>query len=116
MIVHTLLYRFPEFVTDEEQRDFFDQMRAVATGTGLIGSFDCQPHQWLPADDVARGMTAAAIVQFTCADLAALKAFSELPAVYDFITRFKARLRFEAAYANHAPLAIDQAVPAGRTS
>jgi hypothetical protein len=107
MIVHTLLYRFPDFVTEEEQQDFFTQMRAVALGTGLVGSFDSKPHHWLPADDVARGMTAVAIVQFTCADLASLKAFSELPEVYDFITQWKAQLQFEAAYANHDPLAID---------
>jgi hypothetical protein len=106
MIVHTLLYRFPDFVTDEEQQEFFAAMREVALGTGLVTSFDYKPHHWLPADDVARGMTAVAIVQFTVPDLPTLKVFSELPAVYDFITRWKKQLQFEAAYANHDPVAI----------
>ncbi|MGW3290679.1 hypothetical protein ACWDR3_39210 [Streptomyces sp. NPDC001002] len=109
MIVHTLIYRFPESARAEELDEFFAAARELVLGTGLMTAFDVQPHLWLAADERARGMTAAYIVQFACADLDTLAKFSELPAVYDFITDWKARLGFEAAYANHRQLDLTSA-------
>lgn len=110
MIVHTLIYSFPDDVSEEARAEFFEQMRTLVLGTGLVRGFDHKPHLWLPADDRARGMTAASIAQFTCDDLAALQKFSELPEVYAFVTAWKSRLRFEAAYANHEALASSSGV------
>ena len=104
MIVHTLIYRFPETVSAEEKKQFFSEMRELVVGTGLTEGFDLQPHLWLGADKGARGMTADSIVQFSCKDLATLDRFSQLPAVFDFVTDWKQRLHFEAAYANHEEL------------
>jgi len=104
MIVHTLIYRFPESVSTDEKQAFFTAMRELVVGTGLTEGFDVQPHLWLGADKGARGMTADSIVQFTCKDLETLDQFSQLPAVFDFVTDWKQRLHFEAAYANHEQL------------
>ena len=104
MIVHTLIYRFPKTVPDSEIREFFDEMRELVLGTGLTEGFDLAPHLWLGADRGARGLTADWIVQFACPDLATLDRFSQLPAVFDFVTDWKGRLGFEAAYANHEQL------------
>ncbi|GAB3497758.1 hypothetical protein [Amycolatopsis cihanbeyliensis] len=106
MIVHTLLYKFPESAAKAEVDEFFSAMRKVAMGTGLVHRFDLKPHLALPADQGARGLTAATIVQFSTENLAALQKFSELPEVFDFITDWKARLDFEAAYANHEALDV----------
>ncbi|MEV2218169.1 hypothetical protein AB0H86_43235 [Streptomyces sp. NPDC050997] len=111
MIVHTLIYRFPDEVSEEARSEFFETMRALVLKTGLVKGFDHKPHLWLPADDRARGMTAASIAQFTCDDLESLQKFSELPEVYDFVTSWKARLQFEAAYANHEALTPSSDVP-----
>ncbi|GGZ97219.1 Dabb family protein [Streptomyces echinoruber] len=111
MIVHTLIYRFPDDVAEEQRAEFFDAMRQLVLKTGLIKGFDHKPHLWLPADDRARGMTAASIAQFTCDDLDSLQKFSELPEVYDFVTDWKRRLRFEAAYANHEALTPSSDLP-----
>ena len=105
MIVHTLIYKFPDSVTEEAKSEFFEQMGSLVLGTGLVRGYDYKPHLWLPADDRARGMTAASIAQFSCADLKTLEKFSELPEVYDFVTTWKSRLKFDAAYANHEVLA-----------
>lgn len=104
VIVHTLLYRFPERTSDADVTDFFAEMRELVMGTGIIDGFDLRPHLLLGADEGARGMTAQWIVQFTCADLAELDRFSQLPAVFDFVTDWKSRLNFTAAYANHEQL------------
>jgi aromatase len=106
MIVHTLLYKFPDTVDEAQRNEFFAAMRDVVMGSGLVDAFDLKPHLWLPADRGARGMTAATIVQFTTDDLTALEKFSELPEVFDFITDWKSRVNFEAAYANHEPLTV----------
>jgi hypothetical protein len=106
MIVHTLLYRFPETASEDDIDSFFAEMRELVLGTGLIDGFDLRPHLLLGADKGARGMTAQWIVQFTCADLADLDRFSQLPAVFDFVTDWKSRLKFEAAYANHEQLEL----------
>jgi aromatase len=104
MIVHTLLYRFPESASEEDVSGFFTAMRELVLGTGLVEGFDVRPHLLLGADKGARGMTAQWVVQFTCADLSVLDRFSQLPAVFDFVTDWKSRLNFEAAYANHEQL------------
>jgi ribosome-associated toxin RatA of RatAB toxin-antitoxin module len=46
-------------------------------------------------------MTATHIAQFSCADIATLRRFSETPAVHEFIARWRKELNYEAAYANH---------------
>ncbi|NGO70287.1 hypothetical protein [Streptomyces boncukensis] len=109
MIVHTLIYRFPETTRAEDLDAFFAAARELVVSTGLMTGFDVKPHLMLPADERARGMTAAYIVQFACDDLEALAKFSELPAVFDFITDWKERLGFEAAYANHEQLDLTPA-------
>jgi ribosome-associated toxin RatA of RatAB toxin-antitoxin module len=101
MIVHTLVYRFSSASSDEDVRKFFDGLRDLATETGLVTGFGWRPHLLLPVDEHAKGMTATHIAQFSCADLATLRKFSELPAVHEFITNWRRELQYEAAYANH---------------
>lgn len=104
MIIHTLLYRFPDDVDDAERERFFAELRDVALGSGLVTAFGVGPHHLLPADGAAHGMTASAVVQFACADLAALREFSELPHVHELIGHWRDRTGYRAAYANHEPL------------
>ena len=104
MIIHTLIYRFPSSVGVGEQELFFAELRDVALSSGLVSAFGSGAHQELPADRDAHGMTASAVVQFACADLAALRAFSSLPHVHALIDRWRDRTGYQAAYANHSPL------------
>jgi aromatase len=104
VIIHTLIYQFPEAVDARERELFFAELRDVALGSGLVLAFGFGAHQDLPADGAAHGMTASAIVQFACADLAALREFSELPHVHSLIADWRARTGYRAAYANHEPL------------
>jgi ribosome-associated toxin RatA of RatAB toxin-antitoxin module len=101
MIVHTLVYRFSSGTDDEDVQEFFNGLRDLATGSGLVSEFDWRPHLLLPVDEHAVGTTATHIAQFSCADLATLHKFSELPAVHEFIGNARGKLQYEAAYANH---------------
>ncbi|PZG53354.1 hypothetical protein C1I98_05525 [Spongiactinospora gelatinilytica] len=106
MIVHTLIYRFPATVTEQDQQEFFAAMKELLDRHDTIKGFDHRPHLWLPADKGSRGITASAIAQFSTESLDDLKTFSETPEVYDFTTQWKGKLQFEAAYANHEQMSV----------
>lgn len=101
MILHTLIYRFPEGTDNEEIQGFFKGLGNLATSSGLVTDFACKPHLLLPVDAHSKGMCATHIAQFGCADLPTLQRFSELPEVHEFITGWRSKLHYEAAYANH---------------
>lgn len=101
MIVHTLIYRFPPQAGTERIQRFFDGLRDITVESGVVSAFGWRPHVLLPVDEQSKGMTATHIAQFSCDDEASLRRFSELPAVHEFIGRWREELRYEAAYANH---------------
>ncbi|MCF3175865.1 aromatase/cyclase [Streptomyces sioyaensis] len=104
MIIHTLIYRFADAVTEQQREQFFGELKEIALGSGLVTHFGYGPHHRLPVDDKAKGMTANAVAQFACPDLTTLHTFSELPHVHAFISRWRAEVQYEAAYANHEDL------------
>lgn len=106
MIIHTLIYRFPDTVSADLREQFFGELRDVALGSGLVVAFGAGAHRELPADGAAHGMTASAVVQFACSDLAALRTFSELPHVHSLIADWRVRTGYQAAYANHEQLLV----------
>jgi len=101
VIIHTLIYRFADSVAPQDRERFFAELRAAAEGSGLVEDFGCGPHYQLPVDEHAKGTTADAIAQFACADLPTLRKFSELPEVHDLIARWRSKIDYQAAYANH---------------
>jgi aromatase len=101
VIAHTLIYRFSPEADEEDIQSFFDGMRDLTLGSGLVATFDCKPHLLLPVDEHSKGITGTHIAQVSCADLPTLKKFSELPAVHEFIQRWRSKLQYQATYANH---------------
>ncbi|MEV6823632.1 aromatase/cyclase [Amycolatopsis sp. NPDC051102] len=101
MIVHTLIYRFSPEADEDKVRSFFDGLHEITAESGLVSGFGWRPHVRFPIDDHAKGMTATHIAQFSCQDEATLRKFSEMPAVHEFIAKWRAELNYEAAYANH---------------
>jgi aromatase len=101
MIVHTLIYRFPPETGEDKVRSFFDGLRDITIGSGLVSAFGWKPHLLFPVDEQSKGMTATHIAQFSCEDVATLRKFSEMPTVHEFIAKWRGELNYEAAYANH---------------
>ncbi|MCF3145195.1 aromatase/cyclase [Streptomyces platensis] len=104
MIIHTLIYRFADSVSEQQREQFFAELKDVALGSGLVTHFGYGPHHWLPVDSKAKGTTANAVAQFACPDLDTLRQFSELPHVHEFINRWRSTVDYDAAYANHDDL------------
>ncbi|UNO43002.1 aromatase/cyclase [Streptomyces sp. MST-110588] len=104
MIIHTLIYRFAETVDNRQREQFFQELKDIAVDSGLVTHFGYGPHHWLPVDEHAKGTTANAVAQFACPDLETLREFSELPHVHAFISRWRTRIQYDAAYANHEEL------------
>ncbi|WP_026416403.1 aromatase/cyclase [Actinomadura oligospora] len=104
MIIHTLIYRFADSVTAPEREQFFAELGKVALDSGLVLDFGHGDHFTLPVDAHARGMTGHTVAQFAVPDLETLRAFSELPHVHEHISRWRSRIDYEAAYANHENL------------
>ncbi|MCE7003237.1 aromatase/cyclase [Kibdelosporangium philippinense] len=104
MIVHTLLYRFGAEIDEGDIGDFFAGLRTLAGESGLVRDFAWQQHVLLPADEHSKGMTATHIAQFSCADVPTLRKFSESAPVHDFISTWRGKIDYEAAYANHEVL------------
>jgi aromatase len=109
MIVHTMLYRFPEKVAEEERDEFLSVIRDMALRTGLVRGFDHKSHQALPADAQASNPSSEVIVQFSCDSLDALRQFSELPALHGLMGQWKTKLQFETVFLNHEPLDLTRA-------
>ncbi|MEU3711098.1 SRPBCC family protein [Streptomyces catenulae] len=106
MILHTLIYRFDDEVTEDQQRQFFDSLRELTEGSEHIEGFGHERHRWLPVDENAKGMTGQAVAQFAAKDLDALRAFSEQPHVHEFLADWRSRISYEAAYANHPEITL----------
>jgi aromatase len=104
MILHTLIYQFADSVGQTEREGFLSELRQLVLGSGLVDGFDYAEHQWLPIDAKSRGITGSVIAQYACKDLDTMRAFSELPHVHEFIARWRSKISYEAAYANHGPL------------
>ncbi|WP_188316523.1 aromatase/cyclase [Solihabitans fulvus] len=96
-----MIYRFADSVADRDRERFFTELRAAAYKSGLVKDFGYGAHYLLPVDEQSRGMTGNAIAQFACADLPTLRKFSELPVVHDLLARWRSKVDYEAAYANH---------------
>lgn len=106
MIVHTLVYRFPEQTDPALVEEFFTGLERLARDSGLVTGFGHARHQWLPVDEHAKGMTATHIAQFSCPDLETLRKFSERPETHEFIAGWRRRVPYEAAYANHEEIPL----------
>ncbi|CAM4106978.1 aromatase/cyclase [Nocardia ninae] len=104
MIIHTIIYRFANSVSEQDRDQFFTGLRALAESSDLIEQFGHGPHIRLPVDDGAQGVTADAIAQFSCRTIADLRTFSELPHVHGFISQWRSKITYDAAYANHEDL------------
>ncbi|WP_158852613.1 aromatase/cyclase [Saccharothrix deserti] len=88
-------------MAEQDREQFFTELRDAALKSGLIKDFGYGAHYLLPVDEHSKGMTGNAIAQFACEDLPTLRKFSELPLVHDLLARWRSKIDYEAAYANH---------------
>ncbi|MEV2218176.1 hypothetical protein AB0H86_43270 [Streptomyces sp. NPDC050997] len=102
MITHTLIYRFSKPLDEGTRQRFFAEAREVALGTGLVRDFDHQPQ--LATLDGRPPL--AVIAQLAFEDLDALRSYATVPAVREFIGRWKSELSWEIDTISHHPLRL----------
>lgn len=100
MIVHTLIYRFPQPVPAETRRKLFAEARETALGTGLVTDFDHRPQ----LTSTGGSGSEAVIAQLVFENIDRLRAYATSAAVHDFIKRWKSELRWEIDTISHDPL------------
>ncbi|MFF0384969.1 hypothetical protein [Streptomyces sp. NPDC004286] len=100
MITHTLIYRFSKPLDEETRQRFFTEAREVALGTGLVRDFDHQPQLITLDGRPPQG----AIAQLAFDDVDALRSYATVPAVREFIQRWKSELSWEIDTISHHPL------------
>ena len=103
MITHTLIYSFPPAMTEQDRKQYFDELGGMMLGEGKASKFQHWAHQPLPDGDHAPVFTATDVAQIDFADLDAVAAASALSALREFIRRWQARFPFKVVFANYEP-------------
>jgi hypothetical protein len=103
MITHTMIFSFPPAMTEQDRKQFFDEIGAMMLGEGKAITFQHRAHQPLPGGDHAPVFTATDVALFDFADLEALAAASALPALNEFRVWWQERFPYRVVWANHDP-------------
>jgi hypothetical protein len=104
MIIHTLIYSFPDTMTDQDREQFFRELETMMLGEGGATKFTYRSHLPLPNDAHAPVFAATDIAQLGFDSLHAIEEASALPALREFMVRWQARFPYNVVWANHEPL------------
>ncbi|GLW70996.1 hypothetical protein Kpho02_32950 [Kitasatospora phosalacinea] len=102
---HTMFVKFTEPIPDAELDQYLADLERAAEGTGVLRTFAARRHVPVPGEEQIPAFVATVVVQLGVADLAALGTVFAAPEVGEVFDAWRARHPFEAAWANHAPLA-----------
>jgi hypothetical protein len=104
MIVHTLIYSFPDAMTGRDREQFFREVETIMLGEGGASKFTYRPHLPLPSDAHAPVFAATDIAQVGFDSLDAIGKANALPAMGEFMARWQARFPYKVVWANHESL------------
>jgi hypothetical protein len=103
MTIHTLIFSFPDNMTQQDQDEFFSEIAPVMLASGAE-KFEHRPHQGLPADEHAPVFIASAIAQIQYPDLDTIAAAFRDPALGEFMGKWQGRFPYKVVWANHEPV------------
>lgn len=104
MIIHTLIYSFPDAMTGQDREQFFSEVEGIMLGEGSAIKFAHRPHLPLAYDAHAPVFAATDIAQIAFDSLEAIEDVNALPALREFIGRWQARFPYKLIWANHESL------------
>jgi hypothetical protein len=103
MVTHTLLFSFPEEMTEADRERFFREGSALILGSGLARSYEYKRHIPL-ASDAAREapaeFTASAVALIKCASHEAMRELFAYPSLGEFVRSWQARFPYRVVTAN----------------
>jgi hypothetical protein len=99
MVTHTIIFSFPEEMTEADRDQFFTEGTAMTLGSGLVESYAHKRSIPL-SSDVSSALVPSALAQIRYADLEAMRKYLTHPPVGEFVRRWQLRFPYQAVSVN----------------
>jgi hypothetical protein len=99
MVTHTILFSFPDEMSEADRDEFFREGIEMALESGLVLSYEHRPSIPLPTH-VEPAFVPSAIAQMRYADLESLRKYLQHPPVAEFVRRWRERFPYRAVSVN----------------
>ncbi|MER5618067.1 hypothetical protein [Streptomyces sp. NPDC002215] len=103
MVTHTLVFGFPDAMSEADRARFFREGSALVLGSGFADSYRHWPHVPL-TDDVGAALAPVFVpsemAQIKCADLDTMRRLFAHPPLLDFVQRWQAQFPYRAVSVN----------------
>lgn len=100
MVTHTLVFAFPDEMSEADRDEFFREGSALALGSGFAESYRHRPSISLSSQVNPSDFTASAIAEVTCPDLDAMRKFFAHPPLIEFVRRWQLRFPYKVVWVN----------------
>ena len=108
MIIHTLVFSFDPAMTEEDRKQYFDELRQIVEESGFARGFEYRDHIALPPmDEHAPVFIASALAQIALPDLNAVGALGSAKPLQEFMGRWQARYPYKVVWVNTEPQQYD---------
>lgn len=101
MVTHTILFSFPDEMSEADRAEFFREGTAMALASGLVLSYAHKPSIPL-ATHVQPDFVPSAMAQIGYADLESLREYLKHPPVSEFVRRWQDKFPYRAVSVNTA--------------
>jgi len=99
MVTHTILFSFPEEMSEDDREEFFREGAKMAMDSGLVLSYEHKPSIPL-ATHVEPAFVPSAMSQIRYADVKSMQKYLTHPPVREFVQRWRARFPYRAVSVN----------------
>lgn len=99
MVTHTILFAFPDEMSQADRDAFFREGIEMAMDSGLVLSYEYRPSITLPTH-VAPAFVPSAMAQIRYADVESLRKYLTHPPVAKFVRRWRERFPYRAVSVN----------------
>lgn len=99
MVTHTILFSFPDEMSEADRDEFFREGTKMALDSGLVLSYTHQPSIPLPTQ-VEPAFVPSAMAQIRHADIESLQKYLRHPPVAEFVRRWRERFAYRAVSVN----------------
>jgi hypothetical protein len=99
MVTHTILFAFPEEMSEADRAEFFREGTAMALDSGLVESYVHKPSIPLHTN-VKPAFDPSAMAQIRYADLESMRKYLIHPPVVEFVQKWRAKFAYQAVSVN----------------
>jgi len=100
MVTHTLVFSFPDQMSDADRDQFFSEGSALILDSGLVESYEHKRSIPVASDVNASAFVASAIARARCADLDTMRKFFAYPPLIQFVRRWQDKFPYDVVWVN----------------